>query len=449
MDNENKTTDANPVEIEADQSGASAESAPQTERTIEAPSKGGGFVWVLAMLLVIGGGGYAVWPYVAPKVGPVIKDARAILGLDARPTQPSLPGSVSVEKIQPTRPVMPTDNVVQTPATGPRSTGTTVTNQLPFEPLVPVSPEQQPTYAPEMTTQVPTAEALSGTDGPGGGASESGMRTFSPLATAQQSVGGQQAEIAPNVAPMVQSLTDRLNVLEAQLLSAASEGAAGENRAALAATGDLVRTLSQLKADLAALKTRVAVLESTPHAQIDPSASAQALVLSVTQLGTATESDRPFAAELDALARIGGAQPVIDAAVQRLSMYAGAGAPTQLALTAKFKTMAVNVMKAHGTTQRHGWWDEVVGAASSLVTVRQTDPTRIENPIERALAVAEMALNDNDLKTALAALDTLEGTEGEAARTWRDNARARVEIREAMDVLHNHALTALAATGGA
>jgi len=444
MDNENKNSDANLVEIEADSSGSPAEDTPQSERTLEESSKGGGFVWLLAVFLVIGGGGYAVWPYVAPEVDPAIKDARAILGLETRPTQPSLPGSLQIERTQPAHPTASVDSTVSAPASELRSADATLENRLPSEPVVPALSDQQPSYAPDRAPQGLVRQAPPSTDQP-----ILDMHPSAPSNATSQQALGQSGETVSGVVPMVQSLTDRLNLLEAQLLTAASEGAAGENRAAMAVTGDLVRTLSELKADLATLKTRVAVLESTPRTQIDPSASAQALVLSVTQLGSATESDRPFITELDAMARIGGAQPVVAAAVQRLSTYSGAGAPTQSALTAQFKNVAVSVMKAHGATQRHGWWDEVVGAASSLVTIRQTDPTRIEDPIERALAVAEIALHDNDLKTALAALDTIQGAEGTAARSWRDSARARVEVREAMDILHNYALTALAATGGA
>jgi len=256
-------------------------------------------------------------------------------------------------------------------------------------------------------------------------------------------------EAASSVAPMVQSLTDRLDILEAQLMSAATQGGAGQNSTALESNGQLVRALSELRGDLATLKTRVAALESTPRGRIDPSASAQALVLSVTQLASLVESDRPYVTALDALERIGGADPVIGATAARLRTYASSGAPTDASIAAGFKAMAVEVMKAHGQMERTGWLDEMMGAASSLVTVRQTDPARIEDPVERALAVAERALADNELKTALAAMQSLQGAEGNAANRWREAARARVEVRDAMDVLHNHALAALAATGGA
>jgi len=240
-----------------------------------------------------------------------------------------------------------------------------------------------------------------------------------------------------------------LNILEAQLLSATANNGTDQASAAMESNGQLVRTLSELRADLATLKTRVAALESAPRGRIDPSASAQALVLSVSQLASLVESDRPYATTLDALERIGGADPVIGAAVMRLRLYANSGVPTQASLAAGFKALAVEVMKVHGQTQRTGWLDEMMGAASSLVTVRQTDPARIEDPVERALAVAELALADNDLKTALAAMQSLQGAEGHAASRWREAAHARVEVRGAVDVLHNLALAALAATGGA
>jgi len=423
-DNADKIQDANLAGSEADQPsfsvgsapGSTSGPAPARDQRAEQPSGGGGFVWLLAALLVIGGGGYAAWPFLAPSIEPTIKNARKMLGLGTRPTEPSLSASPMMKQPQ------------LTPPTAAR-----------IEPAPVYAPQPQPPLStPESNHPAQMSEPPIVEDPLDTGVSRL-VNTSPPRA----------AETAPDIAPLVQSLTDRLDVLEARLLNATNGGAVNTEDAAPDATGHLVRTLSELKADLATLKTRVTALESAPRGQIDPSASAQALVLAVTQLGARTESDRPFGGALDAVERIGGAEPSVGAAVARLRTYAAVGAPTQASLVAGFKTMAVGVMKAHGQIKRTGWWDELVGAASSLVTVRQTDPARIDDPVERALAVADIALKDNDLKTALAALESVHGAEGDAARAWRDAARARVEVRDAMEILHNYALGTLAATGGA
>ena len=436
-DNANKNQDADLVEMKADQPNFQPEQsstiADQSEQQAEQRSSGGGFVWLLAALLVVGGGVYAVWPFVAPTVEPVLKQARATLGLEARPTQPSLPKAPPMD--QPMDQSVSAAPIVETPPAfqpQPQLSPAPITEAPVVE--APVA-EVQVVEAPVVAAPIVEAPVV-----------ESQV-VEAPAPALPVTVVAREA--ASDIAPMVQSLTDRLNILEVQLLSATANNGTDQASAAMESNGQLVRTLSELRADLATLKTRVAALESAPRGRIDPSASAQALVLSVTQLASLVESDRPYATTLDALERIGGADPVIGAAVMRLRPYANSGAPTQASLTAGFKALAVEVMKVHGQTQRTGWLDEMMGAASSLVTVRQTDPARIEDPVERALAVAELALADNDLKTALAAVQSLQGVEGHAASRWREAAHARVEVRDAVDVLHNLALAALAATGGA
>jgi len=424
-DNTNNNQDADLVEITADQPHSQTEQPSSTKSQPDQGSSGSGFVWLLAVLLVLGGGGYAVWPFVAPTVEPALKKARATLGFEARPTQPSLPGSVVMEP-----PVVERAAPAPMPAPEAEPEAASVFAPQPQTPEPIIEAQPEPAAEPVLQSQMSTALVTEP------------VAAELPIAVAPR-------EAASSVAPMVQSLTDRLDILEAQLMSAATQGGAGQNSTALESNGQLVRALSELRGDLATLKTRVAALESTPRGRIDPSASAQALVLSVTQLASLVESDRPYVTALDALERIGGADPVIGATAARLRTYASSGAPTDASIAAGFKAMAVEVMKAHGQMERTGWLDEMMGAASSLVTVRQTDPARIEDPVERALAVAERALADNELKTALAAMQSLQGAEGNAANRWREAARARVEVRDAMDVLHNHALAALAATGGA
>jgi len=433
-DNADKNQDADLVEVKADQPSAqsNAQPGPQPDPRSDQRSSGGGFVWLLAALLVIGGGGYAVWPFVAPTVEPALKKARATLGFAARPTQPSLPSSATVDR--------PVQQPAAQPVVRPQAAAPVVEPVEPKpvfapqphapEPVVDVQPQPEFQTQPEMSA-APVVEPPA------------------PELPIWVMPREHASAVAPDVAPMVQSLTDRLDILEAQLLSATANSENDQGGDAAQAYSQLVRTLSELRADLATLKTRVAALESAPRGRIDPSASAQALVLSVTQLASLIESDRAYATALDALERIGGADPVIDTVVARLRPYANSGVPSQAIIAAEFKAVAVAVMKVHGQTQRTGWMDEVVGAASSLVTVRQTDPAHIEDPVERALAVAELALKDNDLKTALAAMQSLQGAEGNAANRWREAARARVEVRDAVNALHNHALAALAATGGA
>ncbi|MBF0252141.1 MAG: hypothetical protein HQL35_16135, partial [Alphaproteobacteria bacterium] len=90
---------------------------------------------------------------------------------------------------------------------------------------------------------------------------------------------------------------------------------------------------------------------------------------------------------------------------------------------------------------------EIKDTLSGLVTVRRTDPDAIEDGVEQALARAERALGTDDVKGALTALSALQGGAAEAAQDWMRGAYARAQCEEALQALHNRALTALAGGG--
>jgi len=403
--NDAKDGDALVIEVEAESTERTTATIDDTPGGAPHTASGAGFVWLLAALIVIGGGGYAAWPYYGHMADPYVKKARAMLGLELRPTQPSLSRSA-----QPMRPA---------PITEPTPT---------FEP----APVPDP--------------------GPPSALVEAPASVSAPLETVQDRLAPLDSDTSSNTpsdtVPILNSLAARMDILENQINVAVQNAGPGESRAILDTNVQLTRTLSELKAEIATLKTRLNAMENTPRGLIDPSASAQALVLAVTQLRTQASGAGSFEAALDALERLGGADPVIAAAVVRLRPHAPSGVVSSAALSAGFKTMAADVMRAHSQSKTRGWWGEVTNTVTGLVTVRRTDPARIDDPVERALAVAEQALVKGDLKTAVAALASLAGMTADAASGWREAAQARVDVQEALDVLHAHAVVALSATGG-
>jgi len=397
-------------------SGAPASSEPPAATLAREKKSGGGTVWLLAAVLVIGGGGYAVWPYVGPVLVPLsspwMSKAQTALGFGSRPTQPSVPGTSEV-----LAPVAQPQVSEPAPSRAPSSVAAS-----------PLTPTPVPILTPAPTPTPTPAPAPAPAPAP--------ILTPTPV---------------PDLSALVQGLSQRLNRLEERLVELAAargEASGSQPSGSLATNTAAVRAVSELKADLAALNARVVRLEQAPKGSYDPSASAQALVLAVTQLATQVLGDRPYAIALDGVQRIGGADPAVAAAIAQLRAYADRGVPTQRILADRFAAVAVAVMQASRSTARGGWWDEVVSTAGNLVSVRQTDPARIEDPTERAVAVAERALKDGDFKAAVAALGVVPGPGGEAARDWLQAARARVDIEDAMAVLHNVALGALATTGG-
>ncbi|MCW8916382.1 MAG: mitofilin family membrane protein [Magnetovibrio sp.] len=418
-------TDKDVVEIEAE-----PVEAPKPEPTApEDKPKGGGFVWLLAFVLAVGIGGYAAWPYLGDDVhnaaSPYIKQVRSSFGMERRPTQPTMPPKVQAEpapKVIAEEPPMPASSPVSQ-----------VAEVAQLEPVMAPAPIAEPEsiYVSEPETLPPAPQPIVDTSG---------------LENRLAQLEAQTQTTGADIAPLVRSLTDRMDILERQMMNVPAPSGDGQ-ALSREATGHISALIADLRAEVTTLKTRIAAMEATPKGMIDPSASAQALVLSVTQLSTAVNDAGPFAANLDALERIGAADPVIATATSRLRMFADTGVPTQSALIKNFKPMSIAVMQAHKAQAREGWWDEVTGTVSGLVTIRQTDPARIDDPVERALAVAELALAKRDVQTAVAALAQLQGDEAVAAGDWMRAAHARVEAADALNILHNHAVAALATTG--
>lgn len=430
-DNDSKTDQSvqeAPV-IDVEPEDQETQTPPSTDPAQQGGS-GGWFVWLLVIVIVGAGGAYATWPYIGEryfgdKVNPVIADVKAALGLQTRPTA-ALPTTAPEQVAEP----------VQEPVTArPESVGAP---QIPEaaepQPITPPAPPQAaypPLVDDEVLPPAPVAVAAAFDD------------RAQQFETRLRALESQTEQPAAQNAPMVNSLAARLDVLESQLNASMND----DGRAALDATGQLARTLAEIKAELTVLNTRLNALENMPRGRVDPSASAQALVLAVTQLKSRALGVGAFDAELNALARVGGPNPVIVEGVARLQQYAGSGVPTVATLAAGFKDMATAVMQVRREHQAAGLWGEVSNTLSGLVSVRRTDPARIDDPVERALAVAEQALASDDLNTSVAALSALPTREAQAAQGWLGQAKARQEVLSALDVLYTHAVAALAATG--
>jgi len=376
--------------------------APEAEKPKATQKSGGkGFLWFLIFVIVIAGSVTAGWPYIGPKVNekvrPIVDDMRARLGLDPRP---SVAPAVQVETI-----VEP--EIVQTPEPAPQP-----------EPVVEAAPEPMP--------ELEQAPALA--------------QDSAPVMVEDLQV------------PDVTGLTSRLNNLESELGSLSNTDA----EAALAATQDLAHSISALKSELQALNNRLDSMDATlkdlgsrQSKQSGASVTAQALVLAATQLRVRLMGDGAFGAELAALERIGAGDAKVLAAVSRLKPHAEAGVPSEADLTARFTSVAADIVRAGAVSGEPGWMGTVKDSLSGLVTVRRTDPSQITNELDRALAVAEAALQIGALEEAVQALSELQGPPGEAAAAWLGDARARVDAEAALETLYNQALEAMAQVGGA
>jgi hypothetical protein len=173
-------------------------------------------------------------------------------------------------------------------------------------------------------------------------------------------------------------------------------------------------------------------------------AHAAAAAVAAGALADAAETSRPFVGELAALERL---TPQTDL-LTGLRPLAETGAPTRAALAAGFPDVAARAASAlHTPPKGASPLARILAALSRLVVIRRIDDLDARTP-DAALARAERALSDGDVKGALAEVDALPQPARDAIGEWREGARRRLEIERHIEGLRARALRDLAADPG-
>lgn len=200
--------------------------------------------------------------------------------------------------------------------------------------------------------------------------------------------------------------------------------------------------LPEAGGDVAGLSARVRELEAAQDATLKAATAA----LASASLVQASQTSRPFSAELAAVEAL--LPPSGDLAqLQRLAQY---GAPTRSALAAEFPAAASRAISAsRAPADRASLFQRVRHAVSSIVTIRRVD--HVEGAGAHAiLARAEARLNEGDIEGALIELEALTPPAREALGAWRARAERRAEIDRRIAGVREASLQALRqAQGGA
>ena len=171
------------------------------------------------------------------------------------------------------------------------------------------------------------------------------------------------------------------------------------------ATGEISLRMDALEAD----RSRVA--------------SAAASALTAAALVEASQTSRPFAGELQALA---ASAPSLDLRV--LAADAERGAPSRMALAVSFPDYAARAASAaRAPGDGAGVLDRIGYALSRVVTLRRVGDVPGES-LDAVLAKAEQQVEDGDLTAALATLEALPPAAKDALGPWRDRAERRARI---------------------
>ncbi len=228
-----------------------------------------------------------------------------------------------------------------------------------------------------------------------------------------------QAEAAPD---SVEALNARIRDLQQQL-----EAAKAQTTAPAKDTGN--------SGAVQALDTRVERLEAAQRR----SGRAAAAAVAVGALSDASQTSRPFAAELSALERL-----LPDSSlVTGLRPLAAAGAPTRSALAAEFPDVAARASAAaRAPGKGASFLSRALAFLGSIISIRRTDDVTSNKP-DAVIARAEQRVADGDLEGALVQLAALPPPAQAATADWRERARRRVEIEHRIARLRALALSDL------
>jgi len=214
---------------------------------------------------------------------------------------------------------------------------------------------------------------------------------------------------------------------------------------ALAETERKQADAPQLAPKVAALDDRLGKIEATlpPLLEaVDKEAEdtkAATLAMAFANLRAAVDAGQPYAAELSTLA---GLSPGRDD-LGRLPDYEDQGIPTLRQLTVSFKAARDAMPSAPAAEDGDTIFDRLMSSAEGLVKVRRIDGTADGSTPGAVLARAEAKLDGGDLPAAVAEVASLQGAPRAAFTNWLDQARARVDAEETLRRLKSALLASL------
>lgn len=399
-----------------------AHDAIEAEREADAPAAidddmaegekrggGAGRLWlvVLAIVVVLAGGGYLAWPQIASRAGDWLP-AAVVEGVrgsgDATARLDTVEADVSALQARVSETARAIDSLGQMVA-GQSSGQTDAALDGLAQRIAGLEDnlaalQQQSNALEQRLTAISTPEASSSS-------------TPSPAETVNQDFAAGLAAAEAKAA----SAETRADAAQALARAAADDSEA-------------------LRGQLTTLEQRLAALEQTPsRAPLDQQ---RAAVLALGQLRSALDAGRPYADALQTVEAVFEGEAALDV----LRIRAAEGIPSLDALQTRFPATIEAALHAHpdgGTI-----WQRTAQRLSDLVTVRRTGEVAGDET-DAVLARAELRLTRNDLAGAVSELQALDGPSAAAVAPWLRDATARVEAVRALDSLLD---TAVARTAG-
>lgn len=182
--------------------------------------------------------------------------------------------------------------------------------------------------------------------------------------------------------------------------------------------------------DPAELESRLAQLEAALAGQptVVERERQLALTVAVSALERAVREGGPYRDELQTVRRV---MPEDQPTLVTLDRWASRGVATRAELADRFQQTVPAILRAAAIPEDAGWFDRLIGRASTLVVVRKTGDVE-GGDTDAIVARAESRLMENELEAALEEVEALTGPAARAAAQWIDAVRARLQAEKAL-----------------
>jgi hypothetical protein len=256
---------------------------------------------------------------------------------------------------------------------------------------------------------------------------------WSAATASQEQQSPAQDQTAEQLAAIQQKL-DQLNNLSNRVATL-------ENRPApdaAAAIAPLAGQVQQLGARIDQIDKLMVQL--TRDAANNAESPQRVLMISLTSLGNAIATSRPFAADLASVEALAQNRKGWAASLQPLDAPAKTGIPSTAVLTQRFADdIAPAILRAddNAPNSRRSMGESMLARLRSLVIIRRvdgggSDSSTNDNPTDQAVNEAQAALNKSDLAGAVKALGALNGAAAKPAQPWLKDARQRIDAEQTL-----------------
>lgn len=264
-------------------------------------------------------------------------------------------------------------------------------------------------------------------------------------ATTEQATNADQVELRSRELALIERIEalpqgSFSNLAEFDERLTALEIATQANTAAPGQVSDVVSEVGALGVQLASLQVALDTLENRV---IDPGS---AFVLATSQLRDAASQGDAYRSRLDATSALAPDDAAAATSLQTLSSHADTGVATVKSLGDRLPDVLSDAVTAERVATSDGFFDQTLAKLEGLVSVRRVDGQAEGTSADAVTSRAEAQFNDGNVDGALKELEGLSDEAAAAMSGWIADAKAHLDVEQALDDLHDRAIALVGGT---